>query len=82
MSMNAQKALMVAITMLLAKTEKAPIIVPVNQDFKETERTAAQVRFLFRFKNLRFILAKNRKWCVFTVVQCKHEEEFKKKLKV
>ena len=47
MSMNAPKVFMVAIAMLLAKTQKAPIIVPVNQDFMETERAAAQVRFFF-----------------------------------
>ena len=45
--MNAKTAFMVAIAMLLVTTQKAPIIVPANQDFKETERRAAQASFFF-----------------------------------
>ena len=41
--MNAKTAFMVAIAMLLVTTQKAPIIVPVNQDFMETAKTAVKV---------------------------------------
>ena len=43
MSMNAKMAFMVVIAMLLVTILKAPTTVSANQDFTETERTAAKV---------------------------------------
>lgn len=41
--MNAQRALIVSITMPLVTILKAPITVPANQDFTETAKIAAKV---------------------------------------